>query len=1828
MIKDVLRVPTAFFRLVVVALVVGASGAIAGGSPTITVDPANISATGTTGSSTPVVRPLTISNVGGSTLTWSEGIVRVHERGTPEVVWNQPRSGNASIVSAFSTTHNGGSYTAADFVLSADTILTEIKTFGLDSGGTLPTQPSITWAIYLDAGDQPAGNPETDPGPAVWSYSSPPSGAGVSIAGVGEITLNLALAGQHLDLPPSAYWLTVFPSYNNAITGNPRWNWYQANVAGTGSMAIAPTLFGNITEWTLTGPGGLNTPIEDVAFTLTGIQGVVECGAPWLSIEPTSGSVEAGQSQGISVMLDASALDEGVYATNLCIDSNDPDHPTTAVPVVFAVDADHDLPGMSLQPASLIFGGVLVGDSAAPRTVTLASTGGSPLTVDAIDEALAPFARTGGTCPATPFTVAPGQDCTLSYGFAPTESGPFEQAIAIASNAAPASVPLRGSGLPRAAEAVGLLPDTGQTRCYALDNAEVPCDEAHTGDHSPLPRQDARYGRDAATALGLLPKIGGGEHGFDFTRICASGDIEGEGTCPLSPPMPANLENPGTNDWACVRDNLTGLTWTLGNPVRATWTEASTTDEGGYIHRANASARCGLASGWRLPANREGFTIAHLGRRLPAVDPAYFPVMVAHATDGTSFWTSDVDAGTPVLNHVLLYEAGNPGGYGQCREAVPGTLCASPPPPTGRWESSVLLVNGEWRSATPSGRGDRWEIRDDGLIIADTATGLVWDRCTWGQLDADCEGDAVLYPVWNDAMQVAQIANQQHYKGYDDWRLPNARELQTLVKIDAFNPAIDSNVFPNTPPNHFWTSSSSWLSQPTVGNRVWSVGFREGLVARSTKIQTQPDRGWIRLVRGGDPWGAFDSLKAELTASPTSLDFGAVTVGGSTHPRTVTLTSTSGQPVEIDAIDEASAPFARTGGDCPAAPFTLEPGESCTLDYTFAPTATGPFDQTLVITSNVDPVEITLTGQGADALLSVQPGAIDFGQVEVGGAATPTAVTVTSNGNLPVEVSGIDAAAEPFSRTGGNCPAAPFTLAPTESCTLEYGFTPTAAGAFDQTLTITSTADPVSFELAGTGIAPALSVQPSTLDFGDVQVGNSTTVQTVTVTSAGDAPLSVTAIDAAAAPFARTGGDCPATPFILAPGANCTLTYNFAPTAVGTFEQTIAFASNGGSAAVALLGAGLPLPPQIDVDPEQLDFELETGNSASETVLIGNAGQAPLEWSVRTDTLAGPTGLLRSLDQGALIDTTENRQGADVERLGRSSTGPIFLVRDPVATRRGDGATVTHSNVPDQIVSPNTVACGVQGQPFTRANQFLRSFTLTDFGIDTGFDVEEVRFAVEVLSVAQAITVNLYTLDGALAYANLDLLATATVELSPQTTQFVTVPISTSVPAGATLVMEVAVPDLNGIGRFYAGSNNLGETAPSYLAAANCNLGEPATYASIGFPQVHLLMSVSGRAATDCALPPWLSLDPESGTVAGGAVGETELTVDALDLSAGSHAAALCIESNDPARPLVTLPVDVQVSEGDSADLGLSLSSMPGTVAAGGELVLLAAVANFGPAEATHVTVELALPDAFTFVSGRVVHGAGNWQCSAVDALVSCDLVAGTLPVGSVAASLQVQVAVAAHAAAGPITTTGSVVSSNAVDPNSGNDTASVVTHIVAGPPDGIFTHDFECASGIDGCSTGGEPGVYSDRAAFLAQVTGGHHEEDFAGVPVGEAGPSLDFSGNGFAWTVSAPLELYNAPGVVSHNNSGDVLTITFTGDPVTAVGGNWWATDKGFGATGSQIVLTLSDGTVETYSPTGPAGFRGFVTELPIASLTIDAPSVPVAQWAAIDNVIVGAR
>ncbi|HRQ65585.1 MAG TPA: choice-of-anchor D domain-containing protein [Xanthomonadaceae bacterium] len=157
-----------------------------------------------------------------------------------------------------------------------------------------------------------------------------------------------------------------------------------------------------------------------------------------------------------------------------------------------------------------------------------------------------------------------------------------------------------------------------------------------------------------------------------------------------------------------------------------------------------------------------------------------------------------------------------------------------------------------------------------------------------------------------------------------------------------------------------------------------------------------------------------------------------------------------------------------------------------------------------------------------------------------------------------------------------------------------------------------------------------------------------------------------------------------------------------------------------------------------------------------------------------------------------------------------------------------------------------------------------------------------------------------------------------------------------------------------------------------------------------------------------------------------------------------------------------------------------------------------------------------------------------------------------------------------------------------------------------------------------------GSAAFYTDRNDFIDNIAAGYFEEEFTGVPEGDAGPLLSFSGNGFSFDVTAvgagSNNLFNPPNAISTDSALDAIRITFTGAPVHAIGGNFWATDIGFNPTGGEIILTLNDGTAASINPSAITSFGGFISPTAIAFIDVNAPNVPANNWPTMDNVIVG--
>jgi probable HAF family extracellular repeat protein len=214
----------------------------------------------------------------------------------------------------------------------------------------------------------------------------------------------------------------------------------------------------------------------------------------------------------------------------------------------------------------------------------------------------------------------------------------------------------------------------------------------------------------------------------------------------------------------------------------------------------------------------------------------------------------------------------------------------------------------------------------------------------------------------------------------------------------------------------------------------------------------------------------------------------------------------------------------------------------------------------------------------------LSPDSLTFSDQLVGTISGERSVTISNDGNAPLTIQGLNmGGGQPDDFTAADIGG--FTLAPGQSGNLKIRFAPRASGSRNAVLTLTTDAEgsPQTLAMAGTGIAPSLTVgisqlgSPRTVSFGNQGIGAASSPQTITLTNTGNAPLTISAISFGGpqmGEFAIASGGGSG---VLAPGASRTLALSFTPTATGPRTATLVITSDapGSRHTIALTGAGV-----------------------------------------------------------------------------------------------------------------------------------------------------------------------------------------------------------------------------------------------------------------------------------------------------------------------------------------------------------------------------------------------------------------------------------------------------------------------------------------------------------------------------------------------------------------------------------------------------------------------------------------------------------------------------
>lgn len=161
-------------------------------------------------------------------------------------------------------------------------------------------------------------------------------------------------------------------------------------------------------------------------------------------------------------------------------------------------------------------------------------------------------------------------------------------------------------------------------------------------------------------------------------------------------------------------------------------------------------------------------------------------------------------------------------------------------PKTGQTTKYRTGDDGDVEKGYPDG-GIRFVDNGDGTIT-DNATGLMWVK-----EPGACGGNfgsagSPSKMTWDNAIDECLALN---YAGHNDWRLPNIKELLSIVDYGRGAPAINTIFFPNTQSYYYWSSTTY------AGNTgsAWYVYFSTGFVLVGSKGSTY----YVRPVRLGVP---------------------------------------------------------------------------------------------------------------------------------------------------------------------------------------------------------------------------------------------------------------------------------------------------------------------------------------------------------------------------------------------------------------------------------------------------------------------------------------------------------------------------------------------------------------------------------------------------------------------------------------------------------------------------------------------------------------------------------------------------------------------------------------------------------------------------------------------------------------------------------------------------------------------------------------------------------------------------------------------------------------
>jgi len=544
-----------------------------------------------------------------------------------------------------------------------------------------------------------------------------------------------------------------------------------------------------------------------------------------------------------------------------------------------------------------------------------------------------------------------------------------------------------------------------------------------------------------------------------------------------------------------------------------------------------------------------------------------------------------------------------------------------------------------------------------------------------------------------------------------------------------------------------------------------------------------------------------------------------------------------------------------------------------------------------------------LWGAGANfTTAAASPSALDFSPQVYGVTSSPLPVVLQNTGSAALTLSAIAVSGD-FSETD-NCVNQ--AIAPGGSCTVQVMFTPQATGPRAGQMTIFANVygGELTVDLTGTGApAGAVRLSPASVDFGQVEVGSTSSPLPITVENSSAAAVPVSQISITP-PFLIASNACGAGS--LAANSDCQLQVELAPTQAGQIAGLLTLTDGAGIQAVQLNGSGAAAPSDI-VNPTSLTFPAtaEGQLSAAQTVTLANTGGLPL--TAISISVSGAfqqsSNCVTQLAAGGVCSISV--------RFAPAQTGPVSGVLTVADALRTQTVALNGTGLapPALDVNPNSLTFSNQQPGVPSAPQTI---TITNGG---GAPMANVGFEITGTAAANY-SMGATTCGSALNNGDS---CTAQIVFTPSATGAVAA--SLTISSSTSGVAPVSLP-LNGTGQLATGlATNPSQVTFPAVGAGQSSAAQPIT-----------ITNSSGYAINSVALAAATPFSITQNTCTGNLPAGTNCTASVVfrPNASGSASGVLTVSSS-----AVATPATVALS-GVGFDFGIALTgSSSQTVARG-----------------------------------------------------------------------------------------------------------------------------------------------------------------------------------------------------------------------------------------------------------------------------------------------------